>query len=173
MKLTKEIEKLTCNLYDKEKYVAHIRALKQALEDGLILKKVHCVIEFKQSAWLKPYIMKNTELRKQAKNDFEKDFFKLMNDSVFGKTMENVRKHRDIRLVCNERKRKKLASEPNYHNTERFSAKLLAMEMRKVKVKMNKPIYLGQSILDLSKMIMFEYHYDYIKPKYGKKATLI
>ena len=114
----------------------------------------------------------NTELRKKAKNDFEKNFYKLMVNSVFGKTMENVRKHRDIRLVCTEAKRKRLASEPNYYNTTRFSKHLLAIEMKKVQVTMNKPVYLGLSILDISKLLMYEFHYDYIKPKYGNQAKL-
>ena len=104
----------------------------------------------------------NTELRKNAKNEFEKDFFKLMNNSVFGKTMENVRKHRDIKLVTTDEKRNKLVSEPNYHTTKRFSENLLAIEMKKTKVKMNKPIYLGMSILDISKTLMYEFWYDYV-----------
>ena len=107
-------------------YVIHIRALKQASNHGLILKRVHRVIQFNQKAWLKPYIDMNTKLRKEAKNDFEKDFFKLMNNSVFGKTMENVRKHRDIKLVTTEEQRSKLVSEPNYHTTKYFSENLLA-----------------------------------------------
>ena len=93
----------------------------------------------------------NTELRKEAKNDFEKDFFKLMNNAVFGKTMENVRKHRDIKLVTTDKRRNRLVSEPNHHTTKWFSEKLLAIEMKKTKVKMNKPIYLGLSILKLVK----------------------
>ena len=107
----------------------------------------------------------NTELRKQSKNDFEKDFFKLMNNYVFGTAMENVRKHRDIKLVTTDKRRNQLVSEPNYHTTKRFSEDLLAIEMKKMKVKMNKPVYLGLSILDISKTPMYEFWYDYIKPK--------
>ena len=93
-------KKLVCNLYNKKKYFAHLNTLKQALNHGLKLR----VIEFNQEAWLKPYIDMNTELRKLAKNDFEIDLFKLMNNSVFGKTMENIRKHRDIKLVTTDKK---------------------------------------------------------------------
>ena len=114
----------------------------------------------------------NAKLRKEAKNDFEKDFFKLMNNSVFGKTMENVRKHRDIKLVTTDEKRNKLVSEPNYHTTKRFSENLLAIEIKKIKVKMSKSVYLGRSILDISKTIMYEFWYDYIKPKYEDRAKL-
>ena len=89
-------------MYDKKNYVVHIRSLKETLNHGLILKKVHRVIQFYQEAWLKPYIGMNTELKRKAKNDFEKDFFKLMNNAVFGKTMENVRKHRDIKLLTTD-----------------------------------------------------------------------
>ena len=110
-----DCKKLECNLLKKKKYVVHIRSLKQALDHGLKLKKVYRIIEFNQEAWLKPYIDVNTELRKIAKNDFEKDFFKLMNNAVFGKTMENVRKHRNIKLVTTDKKTSKLVSEPNYH----------------------------------------------------------
>ena len=106
----------------------------------------------------------NNDLRKQAENYFEKDFFKLMNNSVFGKTMENVRNHRDIRIVTTEKQRSMLASEPNYHSTKHISKDLLIMEMKKTEVKMNKPIYLGQAILDLSKTLMYEFWFDCIKP---------
>ena len=146
--------------------------MKQALDHGLKLIKVHQVIEFDQEAWLKEYINFNTELRKNAANDFEKDFFKLMNNAAFGQTMENVRKHRDIKLVRTDKKRNKLVSEPNYHTMKLVDDNLAIIEMRKVKVKMNKPIYLGLSILDISKIAMYEFWYDYVKNKYDCRANL-
>ena len=129
-------------------------------------------MQLNQEAWLKPYIDMNTELRKQAKNDFEKDFFKLMHKAVFGKTMENVRTHRDIKLVTTGKKRNQLVSEPNYHTTKWFSENLLATEMKKTKVKINKPVYLGLPILEISKTLMYEFCYDYIKPKYSDNVKL-
>ena len=127
------------------------------------------VIQFNQKLWLKPYIDMNTKFRKEAKNGFEKDFFKLMNNSVFGKSMENVRKHGDIKLVTTDRRRDHLVSEPNYHTTKWFSEELLAIEMNKRKVKMKTPMYLG---LTFSKTFMHEFYYDYIKPKYQNNAKL-
>ena len=118
------------------------------------------------------YIDMNKKLRKEAKSEFEKDFFKLMNNSVLGKIMENVRKHRGIKLVTREEKIIKLVSEPNYHRTKNSSDNLLAIEMKKTKVKMNKPVYLGMSILDISKTLMYEFYYDYVKPTYKDKAKL-
>ena len=171
MKIDKT-QKLVCNLHDKKKYVVHISILKKALDHGLKLMKVHRVIEFNQEAWLKKYIDMNTELRKKASNDFEKGFFKLMNNAVFGKTMENVRKHRDIKLVKTDHKRNKLVSEPNYHTMKLISENLAIIEMKKVKVKMKKPIYLGLSILEISKTIMYEFWYDYVKKKYGDMVKL-
>ena len=151
MKIDK-CKKLVCNLRNKKKYVVHIKSLKQALNHGLKSKKVHRIIEFNQEAWLKPYIDMNTELRKLSKNDFEKDFFKLMNNAVFGKTMENIKKRRDIKLVTTDKRRNKLVSEPNYHTINYISEDLSIIEMNKTKVKMNKPIYLGLSILEISKL---------------------
>ena len=151
MKINK-CTKLVCNLYDKEYYGVHVRALKQALMQGLKLKKIHKVIQFYQEAWLKPYIDMNTELRKKAKNNFEKDFFKLMNNAVFRKTMENVRKHRDIKLKATDRRRSQLVSEPNYYAIKCFSENLGATQMKKTKVKIN--------------------WYDYMKPKYGDNVKL-
>ena len=156
-------KKLICNLQDKKDYVVHI---------NVKLIKVHQVIEFDQETWLKEYINFNTELRKKATNDFEKDFLKLMNNAVFGKTMENVRKHRDIKLVKTDKKNNKLVSEPNFHTMKLIDHNLAIIEMKKVKVKMNKPIYLGLSILDISKITMYEFWYDFIKSKYGCSAKL-
>ena len=114
----------------------------------------------------------DTELRKLARNDFEKDLFKLMNNSVFGKTMENIRKHRDVKLITTDKERGKLVSEPNYHTINLISEDLSITEMRKTKVKMNKPIYLGLSILEISKILMYEFSYDYMKPKYNDNVKL-
>ena len=165
-------KKLICNLQDKKDYIVHINVLKQALDRGLKLIKVHQIIEFDQKAWLKEYINFNTELRKKATNDFEKDFFKLMNNAVFGKTMEIVRKHRDIKLVKTDKKRNKLVSELNFHTMKLIDDNLAIIEMKKVKIKMNKPIYLGLSILDISKITMYEFWYDFIKSKYANSAKL-
>ena len=150
----------------------HISSLKQALNHGLKLKKVHAVIEFKQRAWMKPYIDKNTKLRSESKNAFEKDVFKLMNNAVFGKTMENLRKHTEIKLVTSNVMRKNIASEPNYHSCKCFSERFMAIEMIKTKTLMNKPVYVGQAVLDISKTLMYEFWYDYLNPKYGDKVKL-
>ena len=114
----------------------------------------------------------NTKLRTEAKNDFEKDFFKLIKNAVFGKTVENVRNHKDIKLVTTDKRRNQLASEPNYHTAKYLSDNLMAIEMKKKRVKINKPIYLGMSILDISKTLVYEFWYDYIKPKYQGKAKI-
>ena len=114
----------------------------------------------------------NNNHRKNAKNEFEKDFFKLMNNSVFGKTMENVRNHRDIKLVNTYEKLSKYAYEPNFKNVKCFSEDLLAVEMRKVVVRMYKPVYLGQAILDISKTLMYDFYYGYLKEKYGDRVRL-
>ena len=162
------VEKLVPNLYNKEKYIIHIKVLKQALDHGLVLKKMHRAIEFKQSAWMKEYIDFNTRLRPAAKNDFEKDFYKLMNNSVFGKTMENIRKQRDIKLVNNIVDYLKQVMKPNFKSGNLLGTDLMSCEMSNVKVKMNKLVYLEQAILDLSKTIMYEFHYDYMKKKYNE-----
>ena len=166
------VEILIPSLYYKRKFITHIRALKQALDHGLVLERIHRCIRFKQSPWMKEYKDFNTRLRTAAKNDFEKDFYKLMNNSVFGKTMENIRRHRNIKLVNNKEDYLKTVMRPNFKSGTLLGPDLMGCEMGKVKVVMNKPVYLGQAILDLSKLIMYEFHYDYMLPKYGKNIKL-
>ena len=161
------VENLVPNLRDKKNYVIHIQELNQVLQHGLRLDRIHRAIEFDQLPWLKTYIDFNTQLRMAATNDFEKDFFKLMNNSVFGKTMENIRKHRNIKLVTTEEKNLHTIMKPNFKSGVLFGENLMGCEMGKIKVVMNKPVYLGQAILDLSKIVMYEFHYDYMAPKYG------
>ena len=161
------VEKLVPNLRDEKNYVVHIKALNQALQHGLRLNRIHQVVEFNQSSWLKTYIDFNTQQRTAATNDFEKDFFKLMNNSGFGKTMENIRKHRNIKLVTTEEKYLKTVMKPNFKSGVLFGENFMGCEMGKIKVVMKKPVYLDQSILDLSKIIMYEFHYDFMVPKYS------
>ena len=133
---------------------------------------MHRVIQFKQKAWLKPYIDMKTELRKRAGIEFEKNFFKLINNSVYGKTMENVGNHWDIKLVTSDKRRKLLVSEPNYHSHKKVSEHLMVIEMKKTRVKMVKPLYSGMLILDISKTLMYEFCFDFIVPKYGDRGKL-
>ena len=160
------VEKLVPNRRDKKNNIIHIQALNQALQHGLRLDRIHRAIEFDQSPWLKT-IDFNNQLRTAAINDFEKDFFKLINNSVFGKTTENIRKHRNIKLVTTEEKYLRTVMKPNFKSGVPFGENLMGSEMGKIKVVMNKPVYLGQAILDLSKIVMYEFHYDYMVPKYG------
>ena len=166
------VEKLVPNLRDKKSYVIHIQALNQALQHGLTLDRIHRVIEFDQLPWLKIYIDFSNQLRMAATNDFEKDFFKLMNNSVFGKMMENIRKHRNIKLVTTEEKYLRTVMNPNFKSGVLFCENLMGCEIGKIKVVMNKPVYLGQAILDLSKIVMYEFHYDYMVPKYSNRLKL-
>ena len=169
----KGVKKLIPNLRNKNNYVVHYKTLMQCLRLGMKLKKIHRGIKFIESDFLKPYIDKNTNLRTQAKNNFEKDFFKLMNNSVFGKTMENIRNRVNVKLVNTGEQFKKLASKPNYESRIIFNTHLVSVHMKKTSLTMNKPVYLGMFILDLSKIVMFDFHYKYIKPKYGKQAKLL
>ncbi|XP_065683464.1 uncharacterized protein LOC136096203 [Hydra vulgaris] len=137
------------------------------------LTKIHRGIKFKDSVWLSKYIELNTNLRANATNDFEKGFFKLINNSVFGKTMGNIENRVDVRLVAKREEAFKLASKPNYESRTIFDENLIAIHIKKTKLFYNKPIYLGICILDLSKTLMYEFHYDYIKSKYGNKAKLL
>ena len=168
-----KVEKLIPNLRNKKNYVIHYKNLMQCLSQGMKLKKIHRGIKFIESEWMKPYINMNTNLRTKAKNNFEKDFLKLMNNSVFGKTMENIRNRVNVKLVNTEEKFKKLVAKPNFKSRKIFNENLISVHMKKTNLTMNKPVYLGMCILELSKIIMFDFHYNYIKPKYGDKAKLL
>ena len=167
------VHKLIPTLSNKEKYVLHYRNLQLYTELGLKLTKIHRVLKFNQSPWLKEYIDFNTVKRTNAKNAFEKDFFKLMNNSVFGKTMENIRKRVDVRLVTDEKKLLKLTAKPTFVSFKIFNENLVAVHKIKETLTLNRPAYVGMCILDLSKTLMYDFHYNYIKQKYGSKAKLL
>ena len=167
------VHKLIPTLNNKEKYVLHYRNLQLYIDLGLKVTKIHRVLEFDQSPWLKQYIDFNTKKRTNAKNAFEKDFFKLMNNSVFGKTMENIRKRVDVRLITNEKKLLKMTSKPTYVSSKIFNENLVAVHKIKETITLNRPAYVGMCILDLSKTLMYDFHYNYIKKKYGEKAKLL
>ena len=172
-KQNEKIKKLVPNLYDKKNYIVHIKNLQYYLEKGLVLKTIHRVLEFDQSQWLKPYIDFNTDKRKLSKNEFEKDLYKLMNNSVFGKTMENMRGRVDIQLYTDENLFIKQVAKPQFLQAKIYSEDLIAVKQQVKMVKLNKPIYVGVAVLDYSKLHMYKFHYDYIKPKYNEKATLL
>ena len=153
-----QVNKLIPTLRDKKEYVLHYRNLQLYLDLGLKIKKVHRVLRFDQSPWLKQYIDFNTEKRKNAKNAFEKDFFKLLNNACFGKTMENLHKRVDVRLVTDENKLTKLASKPTYVSSKIFNKNLVAVHKIKETLTLNKPAYVGMCILDLSKTLMYDFH---------------
>ena len=167
------VHKLIPTLNDKEKYILHYRNLQLYLSLGLKLKKIHRVLEFDQSPWLKQYIDFNTQKRTHAKNSFEKDFFKLMNNSVFGKTMENIRKRVDVRLVTSKEKLLKMTSKPTFVSSKIFNENLVAVHKIKETLTMNRPAFVGACILDLSKTLIYDFHYNYIKHKYDNKVKLL
>ena len=168
-----KVDKLIPNLRNKKKYVVHYENLKQYLSLGLKLTNIYRGIRFEESQWLEKYITLNTNLRMEAKNEFEKDFFKLMNNSMFGETMENIRKRVNIKLVNDKKQAEKLSAKPNFNHCNIFSEDLVAIHMKKTKLYFNKPVYLEMCILDSSKTLMYEFHYNYIKKKYGDKAKLL
>ena len=167
------VSKLTCILRDKKEYVLHYHNLQLYLDLGLKIKKVHRALKFDQSPWLKQYIDFNTEKRKHAENSFEKDFFKFMNNSVFGKTMENLQKKVDVRLVTDKKKLDKLTSKPTYVSSKIFNENLMGVHKVKEALTLNRPAHVGMCILDLSKMLMYDFYYNYSKKRYGNRAKLL
>ena len=161
-----DVDKLVPNLRNKVKDVIHHQALKQCMELRLEVTRIHRGITFEESEWLKPYIDLNTELLTKATDNFEKSFFKMMNNSVFGKTMENIRNRVNIELVSSEAEARKFISEPIYEDRRIFSENLIAIHVKKRKLTMNKPVYLGMPILHISEALMYQFHYGYIKPMY-------
>ena len=168
-----QVTKLAPHLLSRKKYCVHYLNLKLYLEHGMSLENVHRVLAFEQKPWLQPYINKNQILRKNAKNDFEKDQAKLYNNSIYGKTVENQKKHTDIRLVNNERHCKMLLKKPHVMRFKIFEENLAAIELRKTKALINKPFYVGFAVLELSKLLMYRFHYDYIKLNFNEKAELL
>ena len=168
-------EKLVLMLEDKEKYVVHYSNLQVYLRQGMRLKKVHRVIEFDQEPWMEPHIRMSTEFRKQAKSNFETDFYKLMNNSVFGKTMENLRNCVDAKIVRDweTHKIRKLLSSPSFDRFTIFGNDMAGIHMRKSKLVLNKPVYTGMTILENSKILMYEFFYNHLKARYGQKYKLI
>ncbi|XP_067211792.1 uncharacterized protein [Linepithema humile] len=168
--------KLLATLYDKQRYVIHYRNLQQCVRHGLRIAKIHRVLQFAQSPWLRGYIELNTQFRTRAKNDFEKNLYKLMNNAVFGKTMENVRNHTDVRLVTQWDGRygaEAMIAKPNFHSRSVFSEDLMAVELRKLEVKFDKPIYVGMCILDISKTCLYKFHYEYMAPLYRDNCKIM
>ena len=163
------VNKLVPNLRNKRKYVVHYRNLQLHLSLGMKLTKVLRVLRFKQSDWFKKYIDFNTDKRKNAANIFEASYFKMMANSVFGKTMENLRKRINVELINNAKDYVRCVSKPNFISQKIFSKNFDAIYKLKPVLTLNKPIYVGFRILDLSKTLMYEFHYKYIKNKFDAK----
>ena len=168
-------EKLLLTLNNKTKYAVHYRNIQLYLKLGMKLTKVHRVLAFTQENWMEPFIRFNTEERKKAKSNFEKSFFKLMNNSVFGKTMENLRNRVTVELVRgdDEKKRRKLISDPLFAGWRQLGENLFGIHMHKDHILFNRPIYTGMCVLDLSKILLYDYYYNHLKPKYGENCQLL
>ena len=170
------VEKLIPNLKNTTNYVVHYTNLKLCENLGLKIAKIHRGIKFEERAWLEEYINLNTKLRieaKQSGNNFEVNIFQLMNNSVFGKTLENIRNRINIRLISSDKIAQKLAAKPNYDHCTIFDEDLIAVHMKKTKLYFKKPVYVGASILDLRKSFMYDFRYNYIIAKYGENAELL
>ena len=170
-----EVEKLVPNLRNKDRYVLHYRNLQLYTSLGMRLTKVHRTLRFDQSLWIKPYSRINTELRKKATSDFEKDLYKLMNNSVFGKTMENLRKRVDVKLVRSheEDKLRRLIASPAFARANIFDDDLAAISVHISNLVLNRPMYVGMNVLDLSKHLMYDFYYNQLKAQYGESCQLL
>ncbi|KYN03348.1 hypothetical protein ALC62_05813 [Cyphomyrmex costatus] len=178
----KRYEKLLATLHTKERYVIHYRNLQQCIRHGLVVTKIHRIVvplgilKFAQSRWLRGYIVLNTRFRMLSNNDFERNLYKLMNNAVFGKTMENVRDYKDVRLITYWDGRyglKVMLAKPNFCSRSIFSEDLVVVELRKLEVMLNKPIYVGMCILEISKIRLYEFHYEYMLPLYRDNYTIM
>lgn len=166
-------KKLIPNLYDKKEYITHIKNLQYYIQKGLIVEKVHKILEFQQEAWLRPYIEFNIKQRQDATTAVEKNNFKLMINTIYGKTCENSRSYKDLRIVENGMRANTLVSKPNYAGFQKINEDLVAVRMRKVNINWRTPTYSGMVILELSKLVMYKFHYDVIKRQYGERASLL
>ncbi|XP_025191577.1 LOW QUALITY PROTEIN: uncharacterized protein LOC112591859 [Melanaphis sacchari] len=168
-----KVKKLMATFESKKNYIVHYRNLKQAIKNGLKVEKVHRVLQFKQSPWLAEYISMNTEMRKMATNDFEKEFFKLMNNAVFGKTMESVRKRIKIELVSCPQRFQKLVNKSTFKHATTYNENLSSVSLENKIIDFCKPIYIGFAVLEISKTLMYDYHYNVMKAHYGDKIELM
>ncbi|XP_050065801.1 uncharacterized protein LOC126554820 [Aphis gossypii] len=168
-----KVKKLMATLQSKKNYIIHYRNLQQAIANGLIVEKVHRVVQFNQSPWLAPYIVLNTEMRKKAANDFEKDFFKLLNNAVFGKTMESMRKRIKMELVSSDRRLQKLINQSTFKHCTTYNETLNAVALENKIIDFCKPIYIGFAVLEISKYLMYDYHYNVMQKYYDDKIELM
>jgi hypothetical protein len=168
-----ETKKLVPNLMDKANYVTHYRNLQFYTKMGMKITKVHRILTFKQSPWLARYIQLNTDKRKSAKSTFEKDLYKLMNNSVFGKTIENLRNRIDVKLVADTKKAERLCALPTFNSFNIINDDITMVRSNPSKIFWNKPTYVGFCVLELSKLTMYEFHYNNILALYGKNAKLL
>jgi hypothetical protein len=164
---------LITSLEDKNELICDYRTLKQAIQHGLKLTEIECAIKYEQKDWLKPYIDLNTKLRQEGTSEFEKDFFKLMNNSVYGKTIENVLKRQDIKFCCERKKALRYVKKINFKRETIFTKNLVALHMNRMQVKYKKPIYAGFCVLEMSKWRMFKFVYEYLKPKWNDKVEIV
>lgn len=171
-----EETKLVCTLNNNKNYVIHYRMLKLAIEHGLKITKLHNILQFKQSTWLKDYIMLNTRERTKSNTEFEKNLYKLMNNAIFGKSMENVRKRVDIRLINKWDGRHGMQSQiakPTFKRSIIFNPNLVACELARLNIDFKKPVIVGSTILDISKTLMYTFHYNFMLPNFGREHCRI